>query len=204
MVTTTVSQLTRVVKSHDDDAGKRLGHTCLVSTLLERLELVLKIRGIDQRELARRAELGNEKNVGVLFHRLRKDPARQIQHDTLVKIAKGARVSVNWLATGEGSPDETEPSEDPRPIYRNVSGWPEVESALKARGYDPAAIEVFGDGRALVPLQSITLEMALTAMPLAIASLNEEQRAKAIEAGERKFKAAETKAARNIGKGKSK
>lgn len=80
-------------------------------TLLQRIEWILKNRADDnQRELARRAGLKNERHVGVILTRLRKNPESALDHDTLVKLARGGAVSVDWLATGAGPREASEAS----------------------------------------------------------------------------------------------
>jgi transcriptional regulator with XRE-family HTH domain len=164
--------------------------------MLERIEWILEQRGMKQRELARAAGLNDERHLGVILGRLRKNPEGALEHQTLVALARGGNVSIAWLATGEGSPDATG-SEDPRPLYRNLEGWPEIEAQLRARGYDPVAVEVFGNGRALTT-KPLTLEMAIQGMPLAVSSMTDEDHARAQSAIERRYKGAETRAAKKL------
>lgn len=97
-----------VVNLSCDDSGYRRGQTQPVTTLLERIEWILSHRGIGQRELARRAKLADERHLGVILSRLRKKPNAEIERPTLVALATGGNVSLSWLATGTGTPDETE------------------------------------------------------------------------------------------------
>jgi hypothetical protein len=108
-MTTTVVLTTMVVNAHGDDFGSRGAHTRFVLSLLERLEWVIEHRaGGNQRALSRASKLG-ENHIGVILTRLRKDPTRDIERETLSAIAKGGGVSLRWLASGDGSADDNGP-----------------------------------------------------------------------------------------------
>jgi len=79
-----------------------------VMGLLERIEEIRNEKGWTQREFAREARLKNEKNLGVVYSRLRKNANAQIEHDTLVLLARAGGVSIDWLATGR-APKYIEP-----------------------------------------------------------------------------------------------
>jgi hypothetical protein len=98
-MTTNVSVLTKVVNGERDDRGYHYGHTPLV-TLLDRLQSILDERGWSQRELSREAKL-DDRHVGVIMGRLRKNPDAKLEHDTVAAIAKAGRVRLEWLSTGE-------------------------------------------------------------------------------------------------------
>lgn len=83
-----------------------------MSTLLERLTAIVKLRGISQRELSKRAGL-NPNHVGTLLSRLRKNPDGDIERDTLAALARGGGVSLEWLAEGRDSLDSAEPTAHP-------------------------------------------------------------------------------------------
>jgi hypothetical protein len=198
MTLATVSPLASVVKSVGDDRSKREWHTPGVSTLLQRLEHIMETRGLGQREWARRAGLGSEKDLGVTLHRLRKNADAQVKHETLVKLAKGADVSLRWLATGEGTPDSTEASDDATPVYRNAPGWPEAAKLLRARGYPSYAIERAGTVRKLTS-QPVTIESAVAAVQMVMAEIApEEEAALAVAEVEAQYKGAETRAAKRM------
>lgn len=113
------------------DRGYRPGHPSDVD-LRERLELLVERAG-GQRELSRRAGLKDERHVGIILSRLRKNPSADIERETLTAIAMGGRVSVAWLAGGEGSPDSLDSDEPSRtessePIAENVPGYLDVEA----------------------------------------------------------------------------
>lgn len=101
-----------------------------MSTLLQRIELILAQQAISARELARRAGLA-EAYVSIAISRLRKNPDANIGATTLRKLARGGNVSVQWLLTGAGTPDSID-SDAPSvttavmghaPIYANAEGW---------------------------------------------------------------------------------
>lgn len=75
-------------------------------TLAERIEWILRRHGIGQRELSRRAGL-DVAHIGQFLARARKDPNVSLNADTLAKVANGAKVSMRWLATGEGPPEDS-------------------------------------------------------------------------------------------------
>lgn len=101
--------------------------------LRERLELLAERAG-GQRELSRRAKLKDERHIGIIISRLRKNPAADIERETLAAIAEGGNVSVGWLATGEGSPDALDPdapahTDSSEPIAENIPGYLDAEAA---------------------------------------------------------------------------
>ena len=69
-----------------------------VNTIADRIRRLLEVRGITQRELARRAGLAATQ-VSTLLTGLDRDPGA-VQVSTLQKIARGAECSYEWLATG--------------------------------------------------------------------------------------------------------
>lgn len=84
-----------------------------------------------QRELSRRAGLKDERHIGVILGRLRKNPAAEIERDTLVLIAAGGGVSVDWLAKDPASHAEATPSS-------TDSSVPHLANAI---GFDDALAE---------------------------------------------------------------
>lgn len=72
--------------------------------LAERITWILHRRQIGQRELSRRAGL-DVAHIGQFLARARKNPEVSLSTDSLAKIAEGAKVSLRWLATGEGPPE---------------------------------------------------------------------------------------------------
>lgn len=57
------------------------------------------------RDLSRAAGL-SDSHVSVILGRIKRNPAADIERDTLMALAVAGAVSMNWLATGEGKPDE--------------------------------------------------------------------------------------------------
>jgi hypothetical protein len=82
----------------------------VVSTIADRLEEVLKVRGLGSNELSRLAGL-SEGFVSHAVTKSKKNPEADINAAKAVKIAKAARVNLEWLLTGEGPRDL--PREDP-------------------------------------------------------------------------------------------
>lgn len=104
----------------------------VTTTLAERIEWILKTRGISGRELARRAGL-REPHVSVALRRLRENPSADIEAETLRKLAKGGAVSARWLLTDEGKPDDADEAEAQVRV-RHRAEWPSLrEQALGLR-----------------------------------------------------------------------
>lgn len=100
-----------------------------MKTLADRIRWILEKRDLGQRELARAAGL-KDPHVAVILHRLEKFPDRKIEADTLAALARAGRVSMRWLATGEGSPDDAgdvPAPESDEPTCGNAPGWPDAE-----------------------------------------------------------------------------
>lgn len=87
-----------------DDYVSQSCYVMAVNTLSDRIEWILEARGVSQRELSRRAGL-KEPHVGLIIKRFRADPAAGIEQATLMGLAKAGDVSLQWLSTGEGTPD---------------------------------------------------------------------------------------------------
>ncbi len=77
--------------------------------LRERLEWVLAHRVTSGRQWCGDAGLSGG-YLGTLFTRMSRDPDADLRRDELVRLARAARVSLAWLATGDGSPDDPAPS----------------------------------------------------------------------------------------------
>jgi hypothetical protein len=168
-----------------------------VASLLARIEYLIGLAGGRQRELGRRAGL-SPGGVGTIVHRLRKNPNASIDPDTLVKLAKGAEVSLQWLATGEGSPHDTLASESTNPQYRNLPGWAEAMAVFRKRGVPDNIIQKAGIGRDHAP-QAVTMEFAAAVIQTTTAAMPlEEEIAAASTAIERSIKADETRAANKL------
>jgi hypothetical protein len=67
--------------------------------------LVEERAGGSARELARRAGLP-EQHLAVFFERAAAKPTAELKLSTLTKLAAGARVSLPWLASNDGRPDD--------------------------------------------------------------------------------------------------
>jgi transcriptional regulator with XRE-family HTH domain len=112
--------------------------TVAVSTLADRIEWILKHRGITGRELSRRAGLG-EVHVGQILSRARKNPDVSVEAKTLEAIARGGVVNLQWLSTGDGSPDLVQHVND-------LPWWAEAKSEMMRQHPEvpESAIEEFG------------------------------------------------------------
>lgn len=100
--------------------------------LLERiLELSEKVGG--QRELARRAGLRDERHVGVIVSRLRRNAGADIERETLTALARGGGVSVEWLARGEDDARTPSTSESVAPHMANAIGFDDALAEAQRR-----------------------------------------------------------------------
>jgi len=68
-----------------------------MSTLAERLEEIIQENHWSKRELARKAHLRAETHAAAMFK-----PGYDPRLSTIVALADAAKVTVQWLATGEG------------------------------------------------------------------------------------------------------
>jgi hypothetical protein len=76
-----------------------------VETVIDRMKIVMNLRGWSEREWARRAGLKEESNVNKIITRMASDPTRLAGDiDTFAKLARAAKVSLDWLALGTGNP----------------------------------------------------------------------------------------------------
>lgn len=110
-----------------------LGSILAVTTLSLRIQWVLDHRydpstgrPWDAKALGAAAGLESAAHVGMMKRGTVKAP----KAETLAKLATAARVSLRWLATGEGTPDSEDTpsvSESHRPELRNLAGWADAE-----------------------------------------------------------------------------
>lgn len=152
-----------------------------MKTLADRIRWILANRDLGQRELARNAGL-KDPHVAVILHRLEKDPGRQIEADTLAAIARAGRVSIRWLATGQGSPDEIgEVPANDAPKFANLPGWEDAERAAREHNKRlPAwAFDIAREMSGLVPPGGVTPDFVLH---MAIAALTYGQPNEAMDA----------------------
>lgn len=64
---------------------------------------------------------------------IKRGDAKDVTIDTVRAIAEAAKVSMQWLATGAGSPDSLDPdapihTDDPEPVAENIPNYPQVEA----------------------------------------------------------------------------
>lgn len=110
--------------------------------LLERLEATLARMRVSQREWARRAGLSDERHLGVIMSRLRRSPSADVERETIAALAKGAGVSLAWLATGQGTPDADDDARGPSvseshvPHFSNALGWADARREAERRHPD--------------------------------------------------------------------
>lgn len=104
---TVVSNSTVVVKLVSDDNCSQSLHDSAVETLLSRIEWVLQnIWGGKPARMEAGCGLVRG-HVETIKKRLKNNPSRNIETNTLSRIAKGSGVSATWLATGDGFVDES-------------------------------------------------------------------------------------------------
>ncbi len=98
------------------------------AALLSRIEWILQTRELTQEKLCTQSGFSNRSQVSALIHRLRTDPDYPSKMSLLTyqKIARGGRVSLNWLLFGEGKPDQ---------MQRKVeTQFPNLDAALGLEG----------------------------------------------------------------------
>lgn len=77
-----------------------------VETLLDRIRLVMQMKGWNESQWAKLAELKERSNVNKLIKRLEANPGEIVGDlKTFAKLAKAAGVSLDWLVLGRGSAD---------------------------------------------------------------------------------------------------
>lgn len=161
---TTVLASTEVVKTWGDDSGTHPRDTQVVTTLAERLALVLERTGWSQRELSRRAGL-TEVHVGQVLRRAKaKGADAAVESSTLEAIAKAADVSYEWLATGTGAPEDRAPARRRGTRWEDHAGWAAaVEEAQRKypMWVAPFAYRHAGLGTRVTSGKTITPELAL-------------------------------------------
>lgn len=94
------------------------------------------------KSLAQAAGLASDAHVGMMLRGTVKKPTAE----TLAAIARAAGVSLDWLATGAGTPDARTVERD-APRFRDLPGWPEAEAEAMRRfkHIPPWAISAAGD-----------------------------------------------------------
>jgi len=135
-----------------------------VKTLAERMRWVMSAKGWTEREWARKAQLKEMSNVNKLLRRAEENPLR-IPGDanTFAALAKAAKVSLDWLALGRGTPvpvgvDVTNVPDDPKYPTR-----PGVIAAGYIMGFPSIAIDAIAvfDAGPLDPGQDFWLQLLL-------------------------------------------
>lgn len=93
------------------------------AALLARIEWILKDRQLTHEKLGERAGLSSRSHLSSITHRLRIDPnyPAKMYLETYQKLAKGGRVSLNWLMFGEGTPDGAGPAFPKSEEYPNLN-----------------------------------------------------------------------------------
>lgn len=120
-----VNSRTNICSSHFD-----------VTTLLERIEWLVRERAEgNQTVLSERAALGRTR-VGSLLTKLRQGP-HEPGMSVIVALARAGGVSVDWLATGAGSP--TDGAAGPPPAddvaltqLESIPGWSKIVAGARA------------------------------------------------------------------------
>ena len=87
-------------------------------------------RGFSRRGLSLAAGL-SQSHVGQI---IRGDKKGRVSHSVLAAIAKAAQVNLTWLATGEGSPLDSEDAQEHTEVYEPADVVYVVEQFLEAMG----------------------------------------------------------------------
>lgn len=117
------------VNNHVDSVS-RARYLRDMTTVADRLESLLEMKGWSQSELSERAGLARSH-----VNRIIKHPDRPTQTDTLAAIAHAAGVSLVWLSKGQGSPDADDSARSPSTTESSV---PHMVNAI---GFDDALTE---------------------------------------------------------------
>jgi len=128
-----------------------------MSNLLDRIEILISAAG-NMSKLAKSSGM-TPSHVATIRRRLKANPSAQVENDTLVKLAKGGAVSLDWLANGEGqilpsTPAESGPSrrirlQEERPDLDLDDDYPSRKIVVKAlRGkVEPALLDALQEVR---------------------------------------------------------
>ena len=108
-----------------------------IMSLEERLRWVMGQRGWTMSGWCIAAGLSERTTLDKYFRRIKKRPDASMTIAVLVPLAKAAGVSVDWLATGEGTPVPT-PTQEPDARYPTRA---QAIQAARVFLYEPEAIE---------------------------------------------------------------
>lgn len=86
-------------------------------------------------------------HVAIILSRLEEDADRRIDHETLVAIAQGGGVSLEWLATGAGQPDQAHVPQASTTSGVGAEGRRALAARIALEGgvYDAAVYSVLSD-----------------------------------------------------------
>lgn len=155
--------------------------------MLDRLERIVREareRGLSQEDLAREAGLSS-RFLGTALSRARKAPTFRPDHESLVKLARAARVSVRWLEDGAGDPTDT--AEAPTPTIHHRSDPPKAAAialveALRRHPdrYEPEdfleALRLLDGADAMLPADRERAVQSMASLLGAVARLRREGR----------------------------
>lgn len=136
----------KLVKPLIDYPASRMRYPCAVGTIADRLRWIMETKGISERKLSTDAGL-SKGHVNFTLKQFAKNPDAGIEFATIQKLALAGGVSVRWLSTGVGSPDDndelppsTAPDDAPH-VNASVPGWDDacVATPRRARGRARAA-----------------------------------------------------------------
>lgn len=135
MVVSTTNDVNHPARAADYSSSQARYAVCV--TLEERINWLVEHRADgNQRELSRKAGL-SPNYVGTLLTRLRKNPAAQVEGDSLAALATAGEVSIDWLVAGAGEPNRRVELEAGSPL-RMIAGWAEaLVQAIAAASYLP-------------------------------------------------------------------
>jgi len=147
-----------------------------VQSVLERINWILNAEGISARELGRRAGKGGSQ-VTMLMQRLEHGDPEGVTLRTLRELATAGRVSLAWLASGEGNPRGEGGPADPAP------GRSAAAAAAKEQGIWPEAIrsvlaDEVAEGEADLPAEYWLHEMRQREMKMVREGLRRDALAK--------------------------
>ena len=158
-MSTVVDQSTSVVKRSGVHPGRRFSVDWSTSTMLERLKWVLaarkgeKIMYVDKKT---KQEVSGNFNAGTWAmaagmsrsaisnqtERMKLEPHRTLNADTVSKLAPLARVSAAWLLNGSGQP-ESRASEPVMTLQERYTVTDLVKEAARRDGFDEAFVDGF-------------------------------------------------------------
>lgn len=160
-------------------------------TLADRIEKLLELLQISQRELAKRAGFTTPSQINSTLKRLRSTPGSSVNLNTLHQIADGVGASREWLISGKGEPFEqgahrggTRVEHEPgqgHVRFGDQPGYQEAESEARENHseYPTLVWEETADAMFRSPPEIITAETVATVAKSIFDSMSETKKTKA-------------------------